>query len=56
MKDETPITVTLPAGAVASLDLMVKHGIVGETRPEVARYFLIRALDDYRRSERSAKP
>ncbi len=39
------VSVTLPIGALTSLDQLVAGKFYGESRSEIARYLLIKALD-----------
>jgi len=47
---EAEVTVTLPAGAMKSLDMAVEEAILGDDRAEVARHLLMRALHDWKQS------
>ena len=46
------VTVTLPQGAVSLLDQLVDRKLFGESRSEVASYFIINALDKLVESKR----
>jgi Arc/MetJ-type ribon-helix-helix transcriptional regulator len=47
-QSKVPVPLRLPEAVVAALDTLAEQGIHGSNRSEVARYLIVRGLDELR--------